>query len=217
MDDFWNGAVSALIGAVVGGAASWIAARIQVRGAIKVANMQTRQTLDAQRLLRREEREHEALKALRVFVDKQLVAFSEVAALHEDHEPDDSEAGCAHPTTGHIDMAALCEESARLRLTHGPFLHPAVSHQYEYLHDAMHDCKDGIFQPRFYANLDLHGCKWKSVMVSTTELADWISVFFEYQLEGRGVESLLADFRVDGYWPDQLSARARALSQGDQR
>ncbi|MEV0811523.1 hypothetical protein [Micromonospora sp. NPDC050200] len=145
MDGFWSGAVSALIGAVVGGVASWLAAWIQVRGAIRVSKMQTDQSLEAQRLLRREEREYEAIRGHYPLLYKQLHLFWDLKDLHGEHTPTDEHGTCPDPTTGDLDFKSLWEEVGQIRLIHSPLLHPAVANELDFLYEVLDDCRSGKF------------------------------------------------------------------------
>ncbi|MEU8263145.1 hypothetical protein AB0C02_21255 [Micromonospora sp. NPDC048999] len=196
MDGFWSGAVSALIGAVVGGVASWLAAWIQVRGAIRAAKMQTEQSLEDQRLLRREEREYEATRAYYPLVHKQLNMFWDLKDLHGEHTPTDEHGTCPDPTTGDLELKSLWEETNQIQLIHCPFLHPAVASELEFLHEALDECQRGKFNGALLGFSDPLSCKYMNAMVGATDKADWALRFFDAQLAGRPVSHLITELRA---------------------
>ncbi|MEU8329854.1 hypothetical protein [Micromonospora sp. NPDC048839] len=196
MDDFWSGAVSALVGAVVGGAASWLAAWIQVRGAIRLSKIQAQQSLEGQRLLRREEREYEAIKAHYPLLHRQLHMFWDLQDLHRDHTTKDEHGTCPDPTTGDLDFKSLRDEVTQVDLIHSPFLHPALSQELDFVNEALDDCQTGRFSRVLLSVSDPLCCKYVNAMTGAVGKADWALRFFDAQLDGRPLTALIKELRL---------------------
>ncbi|MCZ7425880.1 hypothetical protein O7607_09060 [Micromonospora sp. WMMA1949] len=184
MDEFWSGATSALIGAIVGGVASWLAASVQVKGAMRVAKMQVQDSLEAQRVLRREELEREALIAYYQLGDKQHDALYELAKLHA-HEPL-SDGSC--PDVIRLSgMKELIDESDRVKRAHRAFLPAEPARELEYVEDVLWDttCERPRFNEAVMGESDGTRCPWALALHGAMERLDYATVCIGNQLEGR--------------------------------
>ncbi|MET8310046.1 hypothetical protein [Micromonospora sp. NPDC005173] len=184
MNDFWSGAASALIGATVGGVASWLAASVQVRGAIRVAKMQVEDNLEAQRLLRREELEREAIIAYSHLADKQHNALFELFKLHA-HEPLPG-GSCPDPIRL-AGMDEIIEESDRVKRAYRAFLPAEPAGELEYVEDTIWDTTSRF--PRFNQTVlgkpDETRCDWARALEGALGRLDYATMCLEARLEGR--------------------------------
>ncbi|MGW0242171.1 MULTISPECIES: hypothetical protein [Micromonospora] len=184
VDGFWGGVTSALIGAVVGGIASWMAAWIQVRGAVKVAKLQADQAIEAQRLLRKEQLEFEAVKAYYPLLRSQLEALCDIERLHE-HQPD-SNGLCSNKTDPPPRVAELVEEFERIRPMHYPFLPKVITEHLDWAGEMLEQVSVGDYE--FSVSLtgsaqpDL--CQVARAASRTYERVDFMLQCFRKYLEG---------------------------------
>ncbi|MFI7022788.1 hypothetical protein ACIBMZ_08740 [Micromonospora sp. NPDC049900] len=146
--------------------------------------MQVQDSLEAQRVLRREELKREAVNAYYHLTDKQHQALYELVELHGHGPlPDGS---CPDPVRL-PGMDELIEESDRVKRAYRAFLPSDPAHELEYVEDAMWDttCDVPRFNPTILGKPNGTRCHWARALEGALAKLDYVAVCLKNELEGR--------------------------------
>ncbi|WP_326550038.1 hypothetical protein [Micromonospora sp. NBC_01813] len=187
MTEFWSGVASTLVGALAGGFASWLAARVQVRGAIAVAQMQNAQSIEAQRLLRREALKHDAAVAYSEFGDRLFELLDELKLMHQ--HPTLVDGKCPeHPRP--TQARVLFRESSRLKHSYEAAVHPHLTEELNYIDQFLWDISaesDPAFESLEIEPADGSRCHWLRAVENLFDRVDYLAYFLRIQLNGEGL------------------------------
>ncbi|GAA1795582.1 hypothetical protein HC028_18485 [Planosporangium flavigriseum] len=120
MSSFWAGMVSALIGALIGGAATAFAAWFQTRGALRVAQFQAERMLEVEHHVRLEDLRRQAVHAWLHLVDEASDVCTALRIAHRDHRPDGS-GNCPDPTMP-AEVESVQRAMFRAMTIHAPYM-----------------------------------------------------------------------------------------------
>ena len=185
VNDFWTGAASALIGAIVGGIASWLAAWMQVKAAMRVARVQADDAIKAQRLLRKEQLEHDAIRAFYPMAIRQMSALADIDRAHLHFPAQDGR--CPEEISPPPTVAEVVSEYERLYPLHYAFLHEAVRDDLSWVAETLESMSRGQlnFVPMIAGPPHPDVCVVYRADIGASELSDYVLRCFRHHLMGK--------------------------------
>ncbi|EWM66531.1 hypothetical protein MCBG_03664 [Micromonospora sp. M42] len=152
---------------------------------MRVAKMQADNAIEAQRLLRKEQSEHEAIRAYYPLVTRQLEALASLETAHMHYPTEDGR--CPEEVDPPEIAAELVIEYEKLYPLHHAFLHPTISHELAWVAETLNSAVRGS---KMFAHIVLGPphpelCEVARAAASASDIADFVMRCFRNQMIGK--------------------------------